>query len=244
MAYAVGQLIKETIASPNQYLTSLNFSGEQFNNPEYVPISFEEEENGENKPIYVNDYMISYEGGYFSTSEVYHLSFYLDRMWVGPEGNKKTVDFHLKIQLKSGDGDVAFYQDVKRIKVEGGNEGDKALISVVFSPNDSTYNNILLRIERTQEDWEAGYAKELTVSDIKLEKVVNILPQTNIKKIGIQGTSGLMFTLNGEEMIIGRTGIYELYHPDIPINYLGFVTYSDDDFFIVDYQYEEKEASS
>jgi hypothetical protein len=53
-----------------------------------------------------------------------------------------------------------------------------------------------------------------------------------------------MFTINGEEMIIGRTGIYELYHPDILINYLGFVTYSDDDFFIVDYQYEEKEASS
>lgn len=244
MAYAVGQLIKEPIASSNKYLTSLSFKGEDFNNPEYVPISFEEE-NGENKPIYVNDYMISYVGNNFSTSEVYHLSFYLDRMWVGPEGNKKTVDFHFKIQLKSGDGDAAFYQDIRRIKVEGGNERDKALISVIFSPNDSTYNKILLRIERTQEDWEAGYTKKLTVSDIKLEKVENIIPQQkNIKKIGIQGTSGLMFTINGEEMIIGRTGIYELYHPDIPINYLGFVTYSDDDFFIVDYQYEEKEASS
>jgi hypothetical protein len=61
--------------------------------------------------------------------------------------------------------------------------------------------------------------------------------------MGIQGPTGLLFSMNGEEIRIGKSGIYEV--QDFPIENLGFVIkdtspvpYQDGkDFFIMDFQY-------
>ena len=52
-----------------------------------------------------------------------------------------------------------------------------------------------------------------------------------------------MFVLDGEEIRIGRTGVYELYNDNIEISYIGFIikdslfTQSGKDFFVMDFKY-------
>ena len=61
--------------------------------------------------------------------------------------------------------------------------------------------------------------------------------------MGLQGPPGLLFSMNGEEIRIGKSGIYEV--EGININQLSFVIknnspipYADNlDYFIMDFQY-------
>jgi len=54
-----------------------------------------------------------------------------------------------------------------------------------------------------------------------------------LQKIGIQGQPGLMLNINGEEIRVGRTGIYEMLD-DLEITFLG-VASTDYGFFLIDY---------
>jgi hypothetical protein len=174
-------------------------------------------------------------------SETYYLSFKVDRMTVGADDEKKKIDFSFDILLKDS---ALNEQYVRTIKIEKGlskdEGGEPAFVNIIFTPND-VYNTIVFSINRTVEDFMENKTKKMSISDINLQKIENILPENiNMEKIGIQAPSGMLFTINGEEIMIGRTGIYELYNKDIPITYLGFVTKKDDNkFFIVDYQYKE-----
>lgn len=166
------------------------------------------------------------------SNTTYYLSFEVDRMVVN---NDEMIDFSFDVLLANQDNEIEQY--IRTIKIERGN--NKAFVNLIFTPNDN-YDIIVLDIARTQQDFIKNKTKKMTISNYKLFKIENILPENiNIEKIGIQAPSGMMFTINGEEMMIGRTGIYELYNKDIPITYLGFVTEQNDNkFFIVDYQYK------
>lgn len=62
------------------------------------------------------------------------------------------------------------------------------------------------------------------------------LPQ-NISKIGIWGHSGLPFMINGEEILIGSRGYYELELKDISISSLCPICTTSDDVYLIDYEY-------
>ena len=128
---------------------------------------------------------------------------------------------------------------------------------LVFTPNDKIYNAIVFEkaranasdtnsIELVQDNENNKFTK---IQLKKLVNIINILKEkysnfSHIKQLGIQGPSGFIFSMNGEEFYIGKTGIYEV--SDVNISNLSFVVdekrIQEDDrkekgFFIMDFKY-------
>ena len=138
------------------------------------------------------------------------------------------------------------------------NENDTnrtAIIETVFSPN-STYNKIVLELSRTSLDLFTsttingtiynGRIISLNLNETAIYTLTNILTvnalnHTPLLKIGVQGHPGLLMCINGEEIRIGPSGIYEIKN-GYEITFLGFaITPTDlesDSYFILDYTYE------
>lgn len=225
MAYEIGQLIKKketNYLEEKQIFISSMTSVVKYGN---ININFED------PYIEVPSRLVS--------EDTYYLSFYADRMVIGTD----LIPFSFDIILN---GEQTISQYIRTINIEKGMKDDKVFVGIIFTPND-TYNGILFNIQRTTQDLEVGKEKKLVLSEVNLQKINNIIPEevAIIEKIGIQAPSGQLFTLNGEEIMIGRTGIYELYNKNIPITYLGFAIDKEDEnsFFIVDYQYIKKEGN-
>lgn len=116
------------------------------------------------------------------------------------------------------------------------NEDEYDYFEFIFSPN-SQYNKIVFVMSRDIKDFylstndKPGRFMDLTVDNIR--NIKNILMSGSVqsyypelsylRKIGIQGDPGLLFTVNGEEMHLGRSGFYELHDDNIPVEFLGFV---------------------
>jgi len=82
----------------------------------------------------------------------------------------------------------------------------------------------------------------------RLINIISTLKQTysnmnHLTKIGIQGPPSLLMCINGEQIRIGATGIYEINRDDIRITSINFVPkeskfFSDGlDYFIMDFEY-------
>lgn len=151
----------------------------------------------------------------------------------------------IKLKLTSDNVSINYSQNIKIITVDQGI--DYLVYEILFTPN-FNYNQIIFELERTDIDFQ-GSSRRLDIEILNLSIVKNIIEE-NLKnmysglesliKIGLQGPPGLLFTINGEEIRIGRTEIYELYHKDIIITYLGFVIEdvgSEDNNFILDFKY-------
>jgi hypothetical protein len=56
----------------------------------------------------------------------------------------------------------------------------------------------------------------------------------NFTKIGVQGPSGLLMCINGEEIRVWPSGIYEIRN-GYKVSFIGFVVLDDNVSFILDY---------
>ena len=91
----------------------------------------------------------------------------------------------------------------------------------------------------------------MTIEILEFSQLTNILTVEGkflaqaLSNMEVQGPSGLLMCINGEEIRVGRTGIYSINHKSININSLGFVlkptnlTSDGFEFFVINYQYEE-----
>lgn len=126
---------------------------------------------------------------------------------------------------------------------------------IVFTPN-SIYNLIVFVLARTTEDYnitedsQYGRIMDITVNKNNIYLITNIINTlastyelTRLIRIGVQGPTGLMMSINGEQIKVGKTGIYELNDVNIKITYLGFVLKENAlnvdgyDNFILDFEY-------
>lgn len=126
---------------------------------------------------------------------------------------------------------------------------------IVFTPN-STYNLIVFVLARTTEDYniieklQHGRIMDITVNENNIYLMTNIIDTlastyglTELIRIGVQGPTGLMMSINGEQIKVGKTGIYELNDVNIKITYLGFalkenvLNIDGYDNFILDFEY-------
>lgn len=126
---------------------------------------------------------------------------------------------------------------------------------IVFTPN-STYNLIVFVLARTTEDYNVienlqhGRIMDITVNENNIYLMTNIIDTlastyglTELIRIGVQGPTGLMMSINGEQIKVGKTGIYELNDVNIKITYLGFalkenvLNIDGYDNFILDFEY-------
>lgn len=104
-----------------------------------------------------------------------------------------------------------------------------------FTPNQN-YDLLVFQIVRNQSDLTIAYS--ISKSIVAFNTLTNILDSIGVsalQKIGIQGQPGLIININGEEIHIGRTGIYEMLDT-IEVTFLGIAS-PDYGFFLIDYQY-------
>lgn len=151
------------------------------------------------------------------------------------------IDSEQTILLKLVNGEKT--QNIKIIKIAAGQVSDAVVFETIINPNDN-YNQIYFELVRTADDYNIKNGRVISLNINKLASIYNIINFLNssidnkgkLKQIGVQGFPGLLMSINGEEIRVGRTGIYEL-NFGATISSLGFVIESNDKTFLLDYQY-------
>ena len=129
---------------------------------------------------------------------------------------------------------------------------DKTInIQLVFTPN-IDFHGLIIRLNRNSIDFNITKSNNYSGRDFQIEtegfevyNISNIKPSgvEYLNKIGVQGPSGLLMCINGQEIRVGPSGIYETRN-GYKINFIGFIIKDDQDsfdiknYFILDYQYE------
>lgn len=167
--------------------------------------------------------------GTYSMNQSYYLVFNVKQL----AGSSQ--DFTIKLTDRVGN-----IQNIKNISVSAGTGTQR--FEIVFTPF-RDFTTLVFEMQREDVDYSAPRTATITVD--KFCKIENIFSSylkakfpglTSIKKLGIQGTTGQIFVLDGEEIHIGKSGIYELDNEEINISSVGFVPMNNE-FFIMDFEY-------
>lgn len=230
MTYNIGQLRRNEITS---YVNPVKYTKKTIINDESI-IDFQ-------------DICLEMSGDQIvDTTSSYYLKFEVSQR---PEAAQDFI-----IKLKNNDVTIDNVQEVKTLKVAAGT--GKISFELIFNPN-SKYNQLIFELQRLALDFyldngDGTSGRKMEINILEFSKIINIVDSylkgkfsglTKLKKIGLQGPPGLMFVLDGEEIRIGRTGVYELYNDNIEISYIGFIikdslfTQSGKDFFVMDFKY-------
>lgn len=127
---------------------------------------------------------------------------------------------------------------IKRINPVAGQEYE-----AIFMPNSEDYNTLVFERIRNNASDNVYSTIPIDSNSIKLYELKNVIPESKLYQIGLQGPPGMLFSINGEELRIGKSGRYEL--QGITVSHLGFmikntspIPYADGlDYFILDYYY-------
>lgn len=230
MSYNIGQLRRNQI---NSYSTALSYRQDLIRN--------------ENSIIDFYDQCMYLSGANIVSSIYsYYLKFEVTQL---PE-----VIQEFSIKLQSDEVTVDNIQNIRSFVVKQGL--GTTTFELIFTPN-SNYNQIIFELKRMALDFytdngDGTSGRIMNIKILRFDRVINVISSylaknfpgmTSLKKIGIQGPPGLLFCIDGEEIRIGRSGIYELYNEDITISYIGFIikdslfTQDGKDFFIMDFKY-------
>jgi hypothetical protein len=162
---------------------------------------------------------------------------------------KQTINIRLKSRTKEDD----YYQNIKTINIsETSSTNETISHTVIFQPN-MNYDQIVFVLNRNENDLVSsngvlGRTVEIVQTDTKVYSLVNIIDQLksrysnfeSMKQIGVRGESGLPMCINGEEIRIGPSGVYEI-NNGTEITYLGFAiignSSSSKNSFILDFLY-------
>lgn len=147
------------------------------------------------------------------------------------------TSYYINLNLRSNvNSTISIYlqkeenNDSQLVKTFDVSANIQSVLSAIITPN-TNYTKIVI---------QGTNGATLTIAINYLQTVKNILNDLDISslaKVGIQGPSGLTMCINGEEIKVGRFGIYEMIK-NIKVEYIGFIIQQNDDtFFIMDYQY-------
>lgn len=118
---------------------------------------------------------------------------------------------------------------------------------LVFTPIQDGFHQLVFEMTRTGDDFNIlhsdgtyGRVVPLEMVEYKLCEVKDLLVRIGhrpLSKISVQSHSGLLMSVNGEQIKVGPSKLYEL--DAVPIKTLGIVAHGYEDNFIIDYKYEE-----
>ena len=157
----------------------------------------------------------------------------------------KNYYFHCKIKRKSttqtftiklikytpSPGEENLEQYIKEITIGQGSEDPDLAewvdVEFTFSPLES-FDTILFELRRISDDYTKG-ARYPVIAYQELSSIENLIPRkirNNIQlvKIGVQSRPGMNMNINGEEIRVPRTGIYELKNGIINVSFFSVVT--------------------
>lgn len=130
-------------------------------------------------------------------------------------------------------------------------DNEWATFEIIIVPNKS-YKQLYWDLTRTLlEDYKTDFniqTNEENVIGRKMNVIINqfaiiknIVEDINkIVKIGIQGPPSFLMCINGEQIRIGKTGIFEINEDDFIISFIGFIPKIKNnvlEYFIMDYEY-------
>ena len=234
MSYKFGQFRKSQLSS---YLTPLDYSLDDLR-----------VESSLSKGVVFIDKGIDLEGSNVLqalTSDGKQRSYYL-RFKIFKQETIQKITIRLINTTKTQDN----VQTIENIEVPVGEITDYDIFELVISPNDNhTYNQIYFELNRELIDYntlkpDGTYGREMHIEVDRLDEIYNVINflQTSIenkgklKQIGVQGPPGLLMSINGEAIRIGRSGLYEI-NNGINTTFIGFIVEADEKYFILDYQY-------
>ena len=163
---------------------------------------------------------------------------------------KQTTKQFITVRLVNTEKTSDNVQTIENLEIDAGNTDDYSIFELVLSPNDNhTYNQIYFELNRELIDYntlnaDGTYGRKIMLTIDNLSEIYNIIDflQTSIenkrvlKQIGVQGPPGLLMSINGEAIRIGRSGLYEI-NNGINTSFIGFIIEDDEKYFILDYQY-------
>lgn len=239
MSYAIGQFRKDELDS---YLNKISFTSQEI----------QTSSSDISEDIVFNDISFKLENGFIQNKN-YYFKLQIKKI-------QSNQDF--QITLQNVNQQNTSVQKIKSFYIPAKQEQEIngiAVINIVFSPI-INYSHLVLRLSRTYEDFliveqqqgqnKKRYGRTIEINEEGCEffQIENILSNNKLnnvsqfKKIGVQGPSGLLMCINGEEIRIGPSGIYQIKN-GYRINFMGFVITSSentsDNYFILDYQYEK-----
>lgn len=194
----------------------------------------------------------------YGTMKSYYLKFKVPRM---------PTEQRILIKLSNGSAtkdtsEQVNDQYIQEIVVPAG-ENTMDEFKIIFRPK-AEYSEIHFQLRRTRLDivdaeinknndaYHAG--REIRIIDCNLYEITNIVNVITTKfdshvrsliQVGVQGPLGMLMSIEGEGVRIGRTGQYEI-NFGASITFIGFVIEPDDEQtnFIMDYQYRYVETKT
>ena len=140
-------------------------------------------------------------------------------------------------------------QLIKNIKINRGKDTDYSIFEIVISPSDNhVFDRIYFELNRELIDYNTHiaddiYGRTLSIEIERLDEIYNVIDflensidTDTLKQIGVQGPPGLLMSINGEEIRIGRSGLYEI-NNGVSVSFIGFIIEQDEKYFVLDYQY-------
>ena len=163
---------------------------------------------------------------------------------------KQETEQLITVRLINTEKEQDNVQTIETIEVPIGNTNDYSTFEFILSPNDNhTYNQIYFELNRQLIDFnieneDGTYGRKMQIEVERLDEIYNVIDflQTSIenkralKQIGVQGPPGMLMSINGEAIRIGRSGLYEI-NNGIQTTFIGFIVEENEKYFILDYQY-------
>lgn len=237
MSYQIGQFKRTDLALED-------YKGEQS-----IPYTVETIETIYNKNSQIEDGVLVLKEGTFKAGEVYDMVVGL-QYYIGD--TVSLSNFRGNIQIKLSDGKDNGKRQIIKNEFMSGNS--RPTISLCFMPQYDDFNSIIFEITRTGDNINCQGTFKPLESKKALNQLTNVLTTlglSKVKKIGIQGPSGLKFIINGSLIKLGKNGMFMSKEMDINsicfnLDSNSYVEYIDEEvitrtnndmFFIMDYQY-------
>lgn len=159
----------------------------------------------------------------FNSQNTYYLHAKIKRM---------DSDFTLKIQLYNYNDRSIQSQFLKTVDILKKN-GEELYelwydFEIIFKPSSNNFNCVVFQMERTSTDIISNYRipfivyEELSlVKNFKNTLTTNI--DSRIVKFGIQANPGTLMCINGQEIHVGKSGIYEIRNGIIYLDYFSII---------------------
>lgn len=236
MAYNIGQLRKNQVGS---------FAKDILGWTETTVASGQSEEGTISFDNFAIDLTTSSNFPTMTSDKYYYLHFQVAQTQDGYDQN-----FVVRLQKKESTSEDDI-QDIASYTVQSGVEGSYIDFEMIIAPN-SSYEYLILYLKRNSLDYsdatEGGRKMEVKIKDFcvidnVLDNVFADLGISSVSKIGIQSAPGTLMCINGEEIRVGRSGIYEI-NNGVYVSFVGFVEAKNEEtgirdinYFILDYSY-------